>query len=79
MKIEIFGTGCPRCNGVEQNLMRAIKQLGMSVEVVKVTDIDQIVERGLMTTPGLAIDGKIVASGRIPSVDEIVSLIKDRQ
>ena len=78
MKIEIFGTGCLKCRSVEQNVLKAVERLGADVEVVKVTDITQIVERGLMATPGLAINGEIVAAGRIPGVAEIVSMIKER-
>ncbi len=78
MKIEVFGTGCPKCRGVEHNVMKALEQTGLKAEVVKVTDIGEIVDRGLMSTPGLAIDGDLVAAGRIPTVEEIVQILKER-
>lgn len=77
MRIEVFGTGCAKCKLLEQNVRKAIEQLGINAEVVKVDDIETMVDRGLMATPGLAINGKIVAAGRIPSVDEIVSIVKE--
>jgi len=78
VKIEVFGTGCPKCRGVEQNVVKALEQTGLKAEVVKVTDIGEIVDRGLMSTPGLAIDGEVVAAGRIPTVEEIVKILKER-
>jgi small redox-active disulfide protein 2 len=78
VKIEVFGTGCPKCRGVEQNVVKALEKTGLKAEVVKVTDIGEIVDRGLMSTPGLAIDGEVVAAGRIPTVEEIVQMVKER-
>jgi len=78
VKIEVFGTGCPKCRGVEHNVVKALEQVGLVAEVVKVTDIGEIVDRGLMSTPGLAIDGEVVAAGRIPTVEEIVQMLKER-
>lgn len=78
MKIEIFGSGCPKCRTVEANVKKALETTGLIAEVVKVTDIDEMVKRGLMLTPGLAIDGVLVATGRTPSIDEIIQLIKKK-
>ena len=78
MKIEVFGTGCPKCKMVEANVKKALETTGLIAEVVKVTDIDEMVERGLMSTPGLAIDGELVSAGRIPSVDEVIQLIRKK-
>ncbi|MEM4265128.1 MAG: thioredoxin family protein [Thermoplasmata archaeon] len=75
MKIEVFGTGCAKCKMVEQNVIKAVRQLGIDAEIAKVDDIDEMVERGLTATPGLAIDGKLVAAGRVPSVEELVELL----
>jgi len=75
MRVEIFGTGCMKCKIQEQNVVKAVKQLGIDAEIVKVDDIDAIIERGLMATPGLAIDGKLVAAGRVASVEEVKELI----
>jgi small redox-active disulfide protein 2 len=63
---------------VEANVKKALETTGLIAEVVKVTDIDEMVERGLMSTPGLAIDGELVSAGRIPSVDEVIQLIRKK-
>jgi small redox-active disulfide protein 2 len=72
-KIEILGTGCAKCKRLEKNVNEAVTGLG--IEVVKISDINEIASRGAMMTPGLVIDGEIVALGRVPSVDEIKSMI----
>jgi small redox-active disulfide protein 2 len=72
-KIEILGTGCAKCKRLEKNVNEAVAGLG--IEVVKISDINEIASRGAMMTPGLVIDGEIVALGRVPNVDEIKSMI----
>ncbi|PNQ05130.1 redox-active disulfide protein 2 [Mesotoga sp. SC_NapDC3] len=76
MKIEIFGSGCPRCKQTEKIMKKAVKELGSDAEVDKVTDMMAIMEKGIVSTPAVAIDGKIVLSGKIPSIDEAKRLIK---
>ena len=76
MKIEILGTGCPKCKLLEENARKAVKEAGVKAEIEKVTDINKIIEFGVMATPALAIDGKLVSSGRIPKVNEIKKWIK---
>ena len=71
MKIEVLGTGCPKCQATVRNAEQAIKELGIQAEVVKVEDLSEITARGVMVTPALAIDGEIKCSGRIPTVEEI--------
>ena len=71
MKIEILGTGCPKCETVAKNAQEAVTQLGIQVDVVKVTDITEIAARGVMLTPALVIDGEIKAVGKVPTVEEI--------
>jgi len=78
MRIEVFGTGCPKCNMLEANVRKVLKELGVKAEVVKVTSIDEMVERELMTLPAMVIDGELVASGRVPSVAEIRDLVQTR-
>jgi len=73
MKIEVLGTGCPKCQATLRNAERAVKELGIQAEIIKVDDIAEIAARGVMITPALAIDGEIKCSGRIPSVEEIKS------
>ena len=71
MKIEVLGTGCPKCQATVRNAEQAVKELGVQAEVVKVEDLSEIAARGVMVTPALAIDGEIKCSGRIPTVEEI--------
>lgn len=73
MKIEVLGTGCPKCQATLRNVERAVKELGIQAEIIKVDDIAEIAARGVMITPALVIDGEIKCSGRIPSVEEIKS------
>lgn len=79
MKIEVFGTGCPKCNMLEANVRKALTSLGVQADVTKVTDIGQMMDRGVMVTPALAIDGEIVVAGRVASVEELMSLISSRR
>jgi len=75
MKIEILGVGCPKCKALTANAEQAIKELGIQAEIGKVTDIGKIAEYNVMMTPALVIDGKVVASGRVLSKDEIKKII----
>ena len=75
MKIKIFGTGCSKCNQLELNVKKALEEVGKKVEIEKVTDLNKIIEAGVMATPALAIDDKIVCSGRIPTIEEIKKFI----
>lgn len=76
MKIEVLGTGCPKCQSMEQNVRKALAELQVQAEVVKVTEINDMLARGVMWTPALVIDGKIVLQGKIPTVDQIKQLVK---
>ncbi|MFC1754956.1 thioredoxin family protein [Thermoproteota archaeon] len=71
MKIEILGSGCPKCKQLEANTRKALKEVKKKADVIKVTDIGKIISYGVMSTPAIVIDGKIEASGRIPSINEI--------
>jgi len=71
MKIEILGTGCPKCKMLESNVKRAVEELGIKAEINKVTDIAKIIEYGVMSTPALVIDGEVKCYGRLPDVNEI--------
>ncbi|MFH1287771.1 MAG: thioredoxin family protein [bacterium] len=71
MKIEILGTGCPKCKKLYEHAEQALKETGINAELKKVTDIKEIMNNGVMITPALAIDGKIKSAGKIPSVEEI--------
>ena len=75
MRIEILGSGCPKCKMLEDNAKKAVSELGIMAEVVKVTDIVKIIEFGVMSTPAIVIDGEVKASGRIPEVKEIIGWV----
>lgn len=77
MRIEILGMGCSRCKRLTENAEKAVKESGVKAEVIKVEDMDKIVAYGVMMTPALALDGKIMSSGKIASVDEIKKWIAD--
>jgi len=76
-KIEVLGTGCAKCKRLFDNVQAAVKELGSTAEVVKVEDLDAIVEAGVMLTPALFINGELVAEGRVPDVNEIKSLLQE--
>jgi small redox-active disulfide protein 2 len=76
MKIEILGTGCPKCKATERVVRKVVEELGNDVEVVKIEDLQEIVNRGVMMTPAVIVDGEIKIVGHIPSVDEIKKLLK---
>ena len=76
MKVEILGTGCPKCKQLTANAEEALKELNLQAEVVKVTEIDKIIEYGVvMMTPALVIDGKVVSAGKVLTKDQIKNLI----
>lgn len=75
MDIKVLGTGCPKCKKLEQATIEAVAAAGIDATVSKVEDIFQIMQFGVMTTPALVVDGKIVVKGRVPSIDEIKNLI----
>ena len=75
MKIQILGTGCPKCKQLASNAEKAALELGVAFELEKVTDIAQIMSFGIMMTPGLAVDGKVLSSGKSLSVDEIKKIL----
>ncbi len=75
MKIEILGVGCPKCKQLTANTEAALKELNICAEIQKVTDIDKIIEYGVMMTPALAIDGTVVSAGKVLTKDEIKKIL----
>jgi len=71
MKIEILGTGCPKCKRLEENARKAVEEMKSKAEVIKVCDISKIIEYGIMSSPALVIDGKVKCYGRVAEVNEI--------
>ncbi len=76
MKIQILGTGCPKCRKLEENVREAVRDLGDGHQVEKVTNIGEIVSFGVMMTPALAIDGEVKMVGKVPSVDSLKEILK---
>ena len=76
-KIQILGTGCPKCNQLTQNTEQALRETGIAAEIEKVTDITKIMSFGVMMTPGLAVDGNVKSSGKLLTVDEIKKIIEE--
>jgi small redox-active disulfide protein 2 len=74
-KIQVLGTGCPKCKKLAENAEEAAKALGLKYELVKVTNIDEILAFGVMTTPALAVDGEVMVAGRAPSVEELKTML----
>jgi small redox-active disulfide protein 2 len=76
MKIEVLGTGCAKCKALEEAAKQAVAKSGKFVQIEKVEDIQKIMEYGVMSTPALVIDGKVLSTGKVLSVDAIIELIK---
>jgi len=74
-KLQILGTGCPKCNDLAKKTEQAAKELGFDYELIKVSDINDIMSFGVMMTPALAVNGEVMVSGKVPGVEEIKELI----
>ena len=77
MVIKILGTGCPKCKKLEENARQAISSLSGDITIEKVTDLNQIMNFGVMITPALVIDEEVVSVGKVLSADDIKKLIKN--
>ncbi|RJP33732.1 MAG: thioredoxin family protein [Candidatus Omnitrophota bacterium] len=75
-KIQILGTGCPKCQKLTEQAKQAASQMGIAFELEKVTEIGEIMKFGVMTTPALVIDGAVKTMGKIPAVEEIKHMLQ---
>ena len=75
LKIQVLGTGCPKCKKLAENAEAAAKGLGVEYTLEKVTDITEIMKFGVMMTPALAVDGKVKLVGKVPAPNEIMALL----
>lgn len=71
MKLQVMGTGCPKCKKLAEMTDRVARELGIDYELEKVTDINEIMKMRVMMTPALVVDGQVKVSGKVPSEDEI--------
>lgn len=74
-RIQILGTGCAKCKKLAETAEKAAVQAGLEYELFKVTDINEIMDFGVLMTPGLALDGKVLFAGKVPSVDEVAEYL----
>ena len=77
-KIQILGTGCPKCKKLLETAETAAKELGINYEMEKITDITKIMQSGVIMTPALAVDGEVKSSGRIPSIEELKKILSEK-
>ena len=75
MEIKVLGTGCPKCKSLEKATREAVAELGINAQIEKEEDIMKIMEYGVMHTPALVIDGKVVVSGRLPNEKELKNIL----
>jgi small redox-active disulfide protein 2 len=75
MKVQILGPGCPKCEKLADLATRAVRELGVDAEIVKITDITEILGFGVMMTPALAVDGEVKVVGKVPSLEAIKSFL----
>ena len=74
-KIEILGTGCPKCRKMAENAEVAARELNITTEIEKVGEIEKILSYGVMMTPALVVDGEVKVVGKVPSIEEIKKII----
>ncbi len=78
MEIKVLGPGCANCHKMEELAKQAVKELGVNAEVVKITDIGQIAMHGILSTPGLIVNGKLKHSGKpLPTLEKVKELVRD--
>jgi small redox-active disulfide protein 2 len=78
MKIQILGTGCSKCKALAEATEKAAWELGLSYQLEKVTDMKKIMDFGVMTTPAIAVDGKVKVAGKLLSAGEIKKLLREK-
>ncbi len=76
MNIKVIGTGCDKCDKLYQNVQSAVQELNLDAQIDKVEDLMEIVTLGVMTSPSLMVDGKLVVSGRVAKKDEVVRILQ---
>ena len=77
VKIEVLGTGCAKCRRLTKNVEKAVAELAIDAEIIKVDDITEIMDRGVLLTPALIVDGDLKISGRVADVKEIKEILEE--
>lgn len=75
VRIQVLGTGCPKCKQLMENVEKAVGEMGIEAEIEKVDKIAEIIKFGIMTTPGLAIEGKVRSAGKVLSAEDVKKLL----
>jgi len=78
-KIQILGTGCPKCRELAKQAEQAAKKLGIEFTIEKIDKIDEIMEFGVMVTPALAVNGEVKLSGKTPGVEKLIQILSESQ
>ena len=76
MKIEIYGSGCSKCKKTEEIVRQAVKELNIKAEISKIEDLQKIIDKGIMMTPAVVVDGEIKILGRVPSIQDVKKILK---
>lgn len=77
MKIEVCGSGCPKCKSTLENARLAVQQMGIDAEVIPVFDVKEVVKKGISKTPAILVDGRVKSVGRVPEVEEIKGFLTE--
>ena len=77
MKVQILGSGCPSCKLLEKSAIEAVEEMNIQAEIVKVTDMEDIMNMGVMMTPALAIDDDVKTAGKVLTKDQVIEIIQD--
>jgi len=75
MEIKILGTGCPKCQSLEEAVKKAVAELNLDATVVKVDDIMKIMEYGVASTPAVVVNDKVIVNGRVPQIEELKEML----
>ncbi len=76
MKIEIYGSGCAKCKKTEEIVRQAVKELNIKAEISKIEDMQKIIDKGIMMTPAVAVDGVVKILGRVPSIQDVEKILQ---
>jgi small redox-active disulfide protein 2 len=79
MQIKVLGTGCPNCKKTKAVVAEALKELDVDVQVVEVQDIPSIMAYGVMSTPAIVIDEKVVSAGKVPAKSQVIAMVRNAQ